>query len=224
MKLVLLGTADTMVQAPYDDRTWEIWACQTAITYPACKRADAIFELHDDSYWSDPAIIERINAWGGPVWMQRQVPQIPKSQALPLDEMIASFGDAVGARYYTSTIALMLAFALYRGEYDEIALWGVHMETAEEWGKQRSAMEYWVGVANGRGVKVHVPRESSLCRSATVYGYDSESALMSEVRRLKDKMGAGLVNIKGELDNVVQKFHEQNGAIRALDYISRKFS
>jgi hypothetical protein len=79
-------------------------------------------------------------------------------------------------------------------------------------------------MANGRGIQVDIPVDSSLCRSAYIYGYDSESALMSMVRKTKEKMVSGLSNIKGELDSAVQRFHEQNGAIKMLDYISKRGS
>jgi hypothetical protein len=213
-----------MVGAPYEDKSWEIWACQTAITYPACKRADVLFELHDDSYWRDPAVIKRVNDWGVPVYMQRKVDEIPLSKAFPLEDIAASFKGFVGARYFTSTISMMMGLALHEQHYDRIALWGVHMEAAEEYGKQRSSMEYWVGMANGLGIQVDIPAESALCRANYVYGYDSESAVMSMVRQTKDKMVSGLANIKNDLDSVVQRFHEQNGAIKVLDYLSRKGS
>ena len=224
MKLVLLGTADTRTKAPFDDKAWEIWGCQPVLTYPDCKRVDRLFELHDKSYWGDPAVIQRMNAANVPIVMQRAVTAIPRSETFPLAEIGERFQTFIGARYFTSTIAYMLAYALLRGGFEEIALFGIHMAADEEYGNQRQAMEYWVGVANGMGVKVTVPEESSICSAKFLYGYDTESTMLTEMRKMAEEFKHELAQAKGKLDADVQLWHEYNGALKMLGKLRRIYS
>jgi len=234
MKLVILGTAQSMVSAPFDDQTWEIWACQPAIAHVECKRADRLFEFHEAAYSNDPAVKARMVKADVPVMMKSISPDIPKSERFPLEEMIAYYeaSHCVGARYYTSTIALMLAYALYCGRqadtgehYEHIALYGVHMSAEEEeYSKQRQAMEYWVGVANGLGVKIDLPVQSAICKSYRIYGYDAESAIVGDMRRQKAEIQGGINQAKRELDGKVQQLYELSGALKILEKMDREFS
>ncbi len=224
MKLVLLGTADSRTLAPYDDRSWEIWACQPALGYPECKRIDRLFELHDKSYWSDPEIIKRINGANVPILMQQKAEAIPLSESYPLKEIMQRFAGFAGARYYTSTIAYMLAHALFVGSVEQIALYGIHMAADEEYGNQRQAMEYWVGVANGMGIKVLIPEQSSICSSKFLYGYDSESTMLTEMRKMSIDFQRLLNEAKAKADTDVQTMYEYNGALKTLAKLRRLYS
>ena len=85
-KIAIIGTAESIDQAPYEDKTWEIWGCAPALTYTQFKRWDVVFEMHDREYWSDPKILGRLNETAGcPVYMQDHFKEIPKSKKYPLD-------------------------------------------------------------------------------------------------------------------------------------------
>lgn len=223
---MILGTAPSMNRAPYDDAAWTIWACQPAICYPVCKRADVVFELHDESYWGLPDVVKRLNDWGAPVLMQRETPLIPKSEKFPLEEMMQYWKAKgfAGAKYYTSTIAHMLAYALYKGGWETIAFFGVHMSADEEWQYQRQALEYWIGVANGMGIPVDIPSESSICAGRRVYGYDNDSKLLTEMRVTQAHFEKDMVRIKAELDAKVQEMYEVSGAAKVLRKMHREWS
>ena len=195
---------------------------------------DRLFELHHESYWKDPAIVQRMNAAKVPVIMQRKVPAVDLSAPLPLEEMVSEFRRRgfVGARYFTSTIAYMIAYALYLNmvsegigqPYDEIALYGVHMSADEEYGMQRQSMEYWTGVANGMGVRVVVPVDSTICSAKFLYGYDEESTMLTEMRKMASDMQQGLTQAKAKVDTDVQTLYEFNGALKILAKMRRLYS
>lgn len=77
--------------------------------------------------------------------------------------------------YFSDTLAYMIAYALYL-EYKEIKLYGADMMPAEDYIWERPGLEYWVGRAEGMGVKVWRPPGSSLCRTFTgrPYGTDGD--------------------------------------------------
>jgi hypothetical protein len=51
-----------------------------------------------------------------------------------------------------------------------------------EYGTQRPSCEYFVGVAQGRGIKVHLPPECELLKTDFLYGYDQENLERWNVR------------------------------------------
>lgn len=104
-----------------------------------------------------------------PIYMQEQHNDIPASVKYPLDEMVKHFGR----QYFKSTLDYMMALALYEG-FEEIHLYGVNMADNIEYAHQRPSMEYWIGRAEGMGVKVALPEGCDLMKSYFRYGYDEE--------------------------------------------------
>ena len=49
-------------------------------------------------------------------------------------------------------------------EADEIGLWGVDMKAEDEYAYQRPNIEYWLGIAEGKGIKVHIPEASPILK------------------------------------------------------------
>lgn len=89
----------------------------------------------------------------GPIYLQEVDPTIPLSVKFPKDELIRYFGH----RYFTSSTAWQLAFAIYEGvRYIEI--WGHRMSVSGEHAGHRAGFLYWVREARQRGIEVVVPR------------------------------------------------------------------
>lgn len=163
MKIAIVGSApSSKLLAPYDDPTWEIWGLNFGYNY--MKRWDKFFELHS------PMILQanhmdRLKFLKTPLYMQTQSPDFPTSIAYPLQQVKQHFGH-----YFTNTIAYMTALAILQ-EPEEIGLWGVDMAITEEYIAQRPSCEYFVGWALGAGIKVTIPPESDLCKTAQLYGF-----------------------------------------------------
>jgi len=121
----------------------------------------------------------------------------------PLQLILDHFGQYAGRTYLTNTVSLMIALALY--EHDKIApvaeigLWGINMAQhgtahgggsagwfTSEYARQRPSVEYWLGVAEGKGVKVTVPVQSDLLRCACIYGYHTTDVMKKMVVRRKE--------------------------------------
>jgi hypothetical protein len=78
--------------------------------------------------------------------------------AYPFDQVAATTGA-----YWNSSIAYMLALAIHEGA-EEIAIYGVDMKGDDEYGYQKPNMEYLIGLAIGRGIKVTIPDASPLLK------------------------------------------------------------
>lgn len=179
--ICLLGSHPaTVMQAPYDDPTWAIWACSPDNTpggraphAAARPRVDEFYELHipvsDDTrpfpylkYVSDLPF----------VWMrdQKAMPHFKGARLYPEVEMKAKFNPFA----FTSSIAYMLAMAITRCEEQgikQIALYGILQSGdldqrakagSPEYAYQRPGTQYFIWEAAKRGIKVLAASESRL--------------------------------------------------------------
>jgi hypothetical protein len=176
-QVCILGTAETMAEAPFDSEGWEIWAVSTVLGHAGLKRIDRLIEIHEPSEWKPRA--EQINAAKVPVWMWKHYEEIPLSEPFPLDDVDALFKR----RYYTNSISMLIAEAI-REKASDIGLFGVHMATTNEYAEQRPSVEYFLGFAEGRGINLWIPDGSDMLKAARLYGYQSPSEIHKKINSL----------------------------------------
>lgn len=175
-KVAIVGYASSSKDmAPFGDKSWEIWGLNTL--YRAIPRWDRWFQIHDDHIVQskdreDPEHFAWLQKCGIPVFMQTAHPEIPTSVAYPLRAVVEKFGP----RYFTNSIAYMIALAIYEGVKD-IGLFGVDMLQDSEYAGQRACCEFWLGLASGMGIMIHLPKESALLKSNFWYGYQEKPAI-----------------------------------------------
>ena len=177
-KVAVLGFTDSWKAAPFSDPSWEIWGLNEL--YMMIPRWTRWFELHTRSvYEADKNRtndhIYALRAMTCPVYMHQHYDDIPMSVAYPLNEIARAFpSPAEGSRpYLTNSISYMLALAIYEN-FQEIMIAGVDMAHDTEYGTQRPSCEYYIGIAQGRGVKVTMPPECELLKTDFLYGYEQE--------------------------------------------------
>lgn len=187
-RLAIVGFADSKKDAPYDDPTWEIWGLNDL--HNSIKRWTRWFDIHTADNINEDVKLGRSPAdrcgIGGlarltcPVYMQEKHPEVPGSVKFPLDEILATFKGYTGERYFTNSISYMLAYALYEGiisgrQWDEIHVYGVDMAVGTEYEVQRASCEYWIGIAEGMGVKMFIPDASDLNKCSFLYGFETKT-------------------------------------------------
>jgi hypothetical protein len=173
MKIAVLGSSRSLSLAPFNEPAWEIWACSDGTV--AIPRCELRFELHsiefmrtEPRYKNGSALddyLEYIKSF--PVYMQDRHPDFPHSLKYPKDEMVRKHGPF----FFTSSIAWMMALALER-KPDEIGLWGVDMNAADEYGHQRPGFHYFYEMATRAGVKVTLPPGNTLLDRPKWEGFD----------------------------------------------------
>ena len=200
-KIAIVGANHCPALAPIlEDHTWEVWSCNMLVTRcldSAYKfRADRWFELHqlkaqNDMDWS------WIKACPVPLYCAEcpDVDAVPRAVQFPLAEMIAN-----GARsYYHCTFAYQVAFALSLPHVEKIGIYGVNLPqgSMRERSLERASLEYWLGVAEGRGVAVVSPvvGRTGLLHSPYLYGFD----YTEEAQWVREQM-LGLRNIAQNTD------------------------
>lgn len=163
LRVAILGLSpSTHDQVPWD---WEVWGLPWDTDYP---RIDRFFEMHDRELLEQPEAGRPGDYWErlsflSPIYMQQEHPDIPGSVRFPLEilEKEVFSGFPRGAwddqkDWYNSSPAYMLALAIHE-KADEIGLWGVDLLDDSEFSYERPCLEYLIGLAVGRGIKITLP-------------------------------------------------------------------
>jgi hypothetical protein len=191
-KIALIGTAPTIHFAPWEDRSWTIWAHASA--GKQCRRVDRYFDLHPEHCYTERRKNGFQNYYGWlqkqttPVYMQETVAAIPASVRYPFERIRAEFPYPVG-----SIGGWMVLLALTEG-VTHLGLFGVHYQHETEYAEQRTNFEFLVGLAAGRGVQLVIPRVSrvkGVCGNplvsepALLYGYETHTPELYAARKAK---------------------------------------
>lgn len=238
-KVALIGKAPSSVLlAPYGDESWEIWVLNTLGYMKEVPRWDRQFELHDLALVKEPeygGYYEWLTQQRKPIYLRDEPDQeaFPTGVQYPLGRIIEHFKDVAGRRYLTNTVALMTALAIF--EHDtvspiaEIGIYGVDMAQhaiqgaghvgwfTSEYARQRPSCEYWIGIAEGRGIKVTIPDQSDLLKAACIYGYHTTARFKKFQVRRKELMAR--VN---QAQAQEQRAHDEaiflSGALEGMNY------
>lgn len=194
-KVALVGKGLTRREAPFGQEGWELWG----LNGPPADGWDAPIESHTRWFQLHPpvylrkhwpqGITELDHDWtrrrGVRLYMDRHYPEYPDSEAFPVREMEALTSHG---RYHSSSMDWMIALAILEG-FKEISLYGMGISTPPNRNGEpisaRATMEYWAGVAEGRGAIVRTTDEGDLFQivhmakmmSNLRYGFDREPAL-----------------------------------------------
>lgn len=178
--VAIIGSAETKSSYDFERQDSDIWVFNEAMHAKWCKRADAVFQMHDPLIWrssmnrNDPKHYEWLKSGDTPtIYMTAVYDDVPKSVAYPLEDIKATFPRA----YFTSSISYAIALAIYQG-YKNIEIYGVEMATNTEYWHQREGVAYWIGVAEGRGLKVDFHSRSMLF--SPLYGYEGNLSIPVE--------------------------------------------
>ena len=173
MNVAIVGMADIgRDSAPYDRPDWEIWA----LAWDHLPRITRAFDPHPRSRWADelPHRIELYRSRDIPLYLHEAHDDVPTSIAYPKDEVGDLIGKNIeGKPYIESTVAYMMGLALLEGA-EKIGIYGVEMASTGEWAYQRPNMEYLIGFARAKGVKILLPRGTQVLSSAWkcgIYGF-----------------------------------------------------
>lgn len=162
---------------------WSIWGLNS-IRPAWVRKWSKMFNLHRFKHLERdcPQYVDWDTVWSKrnpnvPMYVVDRWPgnRLANQVLFPLDKLRAL---PRGGIYHAGSFDMMVAFAiLLRAE--EIAIHGVRLtnETGEPI-SARACLEYWIGVAEGRGIKVTTAEDCDMfaqfhyVRSKSVYGYD----------------------------------------------------
>lgn len=227
LKVAIVGYTAHREQAPWGDPSWEIWTLNDIYMQkipPITPERIRWFELHPwnevgpdgkpTTFSVDRAhipVLRKLAQQGAKVYLGEARPEeFPEGIPFPYELLKERFKGYRGGQwnYYTNTISYQIALAIMEGA-TEIGIYGVDMMTGgggvinNEYGYQRPSCEYWTGLAEGLGIKLTIPKESELLKSAFPYG-----DYAGNIYRTK---------LEFELKNTVQVLHQIEGQMKEAE-------
>jgi hypothetical protein len=173
-QVYILGKADGWEDAPfyYNHESVQTWGLNTHIL---TRPLDIVFEPHDVEWWLEnwdkveawhkvergyPKHIEKVNEMEIPYLTLKHYDFIPTSLPYPVGDICKHFG----IDYFAGGVDYMIAYAIYK-RVRKIDIYGVHTTYDNEYDHQKPSLEFWIGVAIGRGIKVKVHDSHSLFKT-----------------------------------------------------------
>ena len=195
-KTVVITGLFAPFQWKLDDVDVEIWGCNRTYIYqndvsehPDLTRLFFFDALERLEHYGHKDFVKHVAALKIPVITKRHYPEIPLSEAYPLQEIMEEFrllpktdkklsiNELLrrGKPYFTSSIAYMVAMAIYEG-YDHIVVHRMQVfSQSSEYFEQKACINFWLGIAVGRGCNLLISSDSHLCRGhpwePNLYGY-----------------------------------------------------
>ena len=201
-QVAIIGTSPTWKDAPFDDETWEIWSCNApAFDLPRC---DRIFEIHQ-RWWDndeDNAYLRKLRAVETPRKVYSII-SIGGSANVVMDRK--ALFKKYGVTWFSSSFGYMIGQA-FDEKVEKIGLWGVDMESREEYIVQQAGVRHWIDLAPFVGIEIYVPDDSLLRREPVPYPdrFETVQALKFErqakrIMGMIDKAEQGLEKAKRQL-------------------------
>ena len=191
MRVIIVGHGTPGNPPPFGQDNVHLWGINAVYQDFAPEdvlRFQSWFQLHSPEYmtrhWSEDWPAHRkwleLPHHPFPVYMQRHYEEFPRSQQFPRERIIH---ELPRGNYQTCTASWLISFAILEG-YEEIVLWGINGGPGEPLAA-RPCLEWWLGVAVGKGIKVGARMPTDLwssCHWAVMdgnleYAYDPEPAL-----------------------------------------------
>jgi len=170
----ILGKGATVVNCPIQEKEQEYWKQNNIepkkIEYWGCndiykiRKLDRLFIMHDIYMTAfnkkEPAFIEQINSLGIPIYTLGKYHELKNNIRYPMQAVIKEFKIA----YFLNTASYMIALAIMQRP-KQIELYGIDMSfgsVTEYMRNEKACIEFWLGVAKGRGIKHLITKGSTL--------------------------------------------------------------
>lgn len=229
-KVAIVGTApSSRMLAPLGDPAWDIWVCSPG-NMNVFPRIDAWFEIHGNLLWPEYAAtygqnyIDWLSKQPFPVYLQDEIyhkKYFAHGLRFPARELVEKFGEY----WFNSSFAWMTAFAIYKGHYKEIGLYGVDMASKDEYIQQRQGFNRWFEIARELNITITVPKESDLAQRPLLYGYSEVTphgrklhARGSELAGRSDALNQEIQKTMAQLENLKSNKNYLDGAREDIDY------
>lgn len=168
-KVAIVGCAETWSFAPFNDLSVEIWTFNH-LMFEKVPRFNRYFDLHipyKNYFKSFPEYAEFLKNNQDKLYIMDKHSDFPNANVIDWKKISEDFRH----EYFTSTMAWLVALAIYEG-YQEISLYGVDLLLLDEYAEQKPCIEYWLGYAEGKGIKVNIQESSNLMRPKQLYGIE----------------------------------------------------
>lgn len=168
----------------------EVWGCNRAYKHQHNLTRLYWFDSLDRlRFHGHDSFVEHVNGLGIPCVTKFAMAEVPQSRPYPLHDILIDFkllpatmreaplSDVIryGRPYFTSSIAYMVAEAIYEGAEEIVVHRMQELPSGREYWEQKACINFWLGVAVGRGCTLKLSRGSFLVQphpwEPCLYGY-----------------------------------------------------
>ena len=238
-RIAILGTTPSRMQAPIGEKDWEIWTIG-----PGGKDVhpwDILFEVHHvwpenfKDYLNDLSKVEPpqrvvtlrpvdelISNWldehGDTPEKREELAQHVSGKwsanmVLPVEQIFRKY---VRRMWFSSSISFCIAAAMERGATD-IGLFGIDLESGEEYISQFTGAAHLVDLARHKGITVHMPEGCGLDRDIAPYPNRYETNLALTLEKKHNWLGQAIGQLEAQFRQVEGDMYRQEGAILAME-------
>lgn len=182
-EIIMLGTGRSCCHCPEEKRpNTEVWGVPYTIHQAQADCVDRVFQIHTKKVLEREGVLPVVNAWVNAVNEKDIVvytaldewPELKKAVVFPLEKVLNEFG---GMKFYLNTLCYMIALAIIQ-KPKKIQCYGVDMCDKLEYMTEKGCVEFWLGVAAGRGIEVATTPCSWVLGKASptlkwFYGYET---------------------------------------------------
>jgi hypothetical protein len=226
-RVAILGKGASWIEAPFDCQDIEIWGLNDLFKYfnenTKQNRFSRWFEIHNKKDIA-PEEWEFLKKLPIPVYMQQCHDDIKTSIQYPKNEIEAFFKR----KLWRCSTAYMIALAIYE-QYEEIQLFGVNMSYCDvEYSEQKPSVEYWLGQAEARGIKIIIHESSDILKVPFDYGYKKcpvEAEVfeqkIAEITANKDKLLKQKVKHEQQIGAINAQLFKLDGMLQISEYYKK---
>lgn len=219
MKIACLGAApSSRLLAPFNDPSWEIWACSPPNW--DLPRVDAWFELHT----LDRKFLPHNQPWVNVITKHPRVyiaypdQRLPNGIVYPIAELVEKYGRD----FFTSSLAYMLALAIEQ-KPEVIGMWGVDMSANEEYSQQRPGCKFFMREAQLAGIKVVTAPQSDIATWAPLYGYQEFSPMWAKQKVRANELKERVQKAEAKKAQAENEILVLRGALDDMQYITNTY-
>lgn len=170
-KVAILGYSKSMDDAPFSDKSWEIWSCNEGDV----ERFDRTFEMHPMSVQNEREL-KWLSECTQPVYVLEKTPLVPSGVVYPLKDILKQWW---ADEYFCCSFAYEIALAIYEN-FQVIGLWGMNADqgSPRERTVESACIQHWMALAKGMGIEVVWPDHPKDVRLKYGYDYGAEKWLI----------------------------------------------
>jgi len=161
--IYILGRGVSLIRCPVEKpENSEYWGCNNV--YRA-REVDRLFVMHDlyaTQFRRDKDLIETVNKKDFPVYTLGKYDVLKNNVQYPMEEVLKEFEQS----YFLNNTCYMIALAILQNPKN-MTFYGVDLtfgNKSEYFRDAKACVEFWLGVATGRGIMVHLAAESTLLK------------------------------------------------------------
>ena len=161
-KLAIVGAANSCSQAPYNDKSWDIWGLNHY--FNRVPRKTKWFDLHDLKDYPE-AHLSILSRFKDNLIIAKEDERLPEATVYPYNQVC----KMIGGKHLCSSVAYMLALAIMQG-YTTIKFFGITLQQPDEIRtEQRANLRELVFFARGRGINVSF-HDGNIMKARPIYG------------------------------------------------------